>query len=79
MPTTAETTSASGRPKSVGGEGVLGVHDAVAVALLGQEALSVGGELGVHGVPGDHGVEAGGHSGGLRSQQPAEPLRLLLP
>src|SRR3954447_21599543 len=63
-------------PRS-GGE-VLGVHDPVGVALLGEEALTVLGELRVDGVAGDHRVEPGGLAGGLGAQQPAQPLRLLL-
>ena len=39
---------------------VLGVDDAVAVALLGEEALPVGGEVGVHGVAGHDGEEPRG-------------------
>src|SRR5690606_23671532 len=37
---------------------VVGVHDGVSVALLGQEPLPVRGVLGVDGVPRHHGVEA---------------------
>jgi hypothetical protein len=42
----------------LGSEGVFGVHDAVAIALLGEEPLPVGGEVGVDRVTSDHGVEA---------------------
>ena len=64
--------------QSVGGEGVSGVHDAIAVTLLGQEALTVGRELLVEGVACHHGVEPGGPAVALRSEQPAQALGLLL-
>ena len=59
------------------GERVLGVHDAVAVTLLGEEPLPVGCEVSVDRVTSDHGVEARGRSLRFGSQQPAEALRLL--
>src|SRR5512133_1139006 len=62
----------------LGGESVLCVHDAVAVSLFGQEPLAVSCEVSVHRVTGDDGVKARRDSFRLRSQQPAEPLRLLL-
>ena len=60
------------------GEEVLRVDDRVGVALLGEEPLPVGGELRVDGVAGDDRVEVRGPAVGLRPQQPAEPLGLLL-
>jgi hypothetical protein len=38
-------------------ERVFGVHDAVAISLLGQEPLAVSREVSVDCVAGDHGVE----------------------
>src|SRR5260370_1073279 len=63
----------------VAGEDVVGVDDAVGVALLGQEALAVGGVVLVEGVAGDDRVEAGTGPGGLGAEHPAQALRLLLP
>src|SRR5215217_3324046 len=57
---------------------VLGVHDAVAVSLFSEEPLAVGGEVSVHSVTGDDGVETSSDPFRLGPQQPAEPLRLLL-
>src|SRR4051794_241423 len=57
---------------------VVGVADGVGVPLLGQEALAVGGEVGVDGVAADDRVEVRGLALGLRAEQSAEPLRLLL-
>src|ERR1700712_2787789 len=54
------------------------IHDAIGVALLGEEALPVLGEVGVDGVAADDRVEAGGPLVGLGAQQPAQPLGLLL-
>ena len=62
----------------VEGAEVVGVDDAVGVALLGEEALPVRGEVRVDGVAGDDGVEAGGTSVGLGPEHPAEALGLLL-
>ena len=70
---------AQGEAQSTSGGEVLGVDDPVGVALLGEEALPVLGELGVDGVAGDDRVEVRGLALGLGAQQPAEPLRLLLP
>src|SRR5919112_5155682 len=78
-PRTGGRACGRGPPGSVGGDGVLGVHDPVGVTLLGEEALPVGGELGVHGVAGDDGVEARRHPVVLGAEQPAQPLGLLLP
>src|ERR1700712_2787424 len=55
------------------------IHDAVGVALLGEEALPVLGEVGVDGVAADDGVEARRLRLALRSQQATEALCLLLP
>ena len=63
---------------SLSSECVLGVHDAVAVALLGEEPLAVGCKVSVNRVTRDYGVEARGRPLRLGSQQPAESLRLLL-
>src|SRR5215207_4723724 len=60
-------------------ECVFGVHDAVAVALLGEEPLSVGCKVSVDCVTSNYGVEACGSPLRLRSQQPTKPLRLFLP
>src|SRR4029077_13165340 len=65
--------------RSLRSECVLGVHDAVAIALLGEEPLPVRGEVGVDGVTSDDGVQPRGHSLRLGSQQPSQPLGLLLP
>src|SRR4051812_4913157 len=59
-------------------EQVVGVDDRVGVALFGEKPLAVGGVLGVQGVAGDHRVEVRLAAVGLRPQQPAQPLRLLL-
>src|SRR5687768_4875607 len=56
-----------------------GVDDRVRVALLGEEALPVGGVLAVEGVAADDGVEVRLPAVGLGPQHPAEPLGLLLP
>lgn len=45
-----------------GGGELVGVEDGVAVALLGEEALPVLGEVLIDGVAGDQGVEVGGQS-----------------
>src|SRR4051794_18177798 len=57
------------------GSQIGGIHDAIGVALLGQEALPVLGEVGVDGVAADDRVEASGLLGAvgslrLGSQQP---------
>jgi hypothetical protein len=65
--------------QSLSGQCVLGVHDAVAVPLFGEEALPVGREVSVDGVTRHHGIEARGRPLRLGSQQPAKALRLLLP
>src|SRR3954463_11618140 len=57
---------------------VVRVDDPVGVALLGEEPLPVGGEVGVDGVAGDDGVEVRGAPVTLGSQHPAEALGLLL-
>ena len=57
---------------------VLGVDDGVGVALLGQEALPVGGVLLVGGVAGDDRVEVGLAAVLLGAHDPPEPLGLLL-
>ncbi|TDD26723.1 MFS transporter [Actinomadura sp. KC06] len=57
----------------------VGVHDAVRVALFGEETLAVGGVVLVEGVAGDDGVEAGAMAGRLRTQKASEPLGLFLP
>src|SRR5690606_41030103 len=62
----------------VQGAELLGVDDAVGVALLGQEPLSVGGELRVHRVTGDDGVEVRGAPVALGAQHATEALGLLL-
>src|SRR4051795_13197000 len=56
-----------------------GVDDRVRVALLGEEALPVGGVLAVEGVAADHRVEVRLPAVGLGPQHPAEALGLLLP
>ena len=64
-----------------GGGDVVGVDDAVGVALLGEEPLPVLGEVRVDGVAGDDRVEAGGTTSpwsALGAQQPAQALGLLL-
>ena len=55
-----------------------GVDDAVGVPLLGEEPLTVLGEVGIDGVAGDDGVEVGRTAVLLRPQDPAQPLGLLL-
>src|SRR4029453_4117879 len=60
------------------GEGVLSVENAIRVALLGEEALAVCGEVGVHRVPGDYGVEPCGRALRLGPEQAPQPLRLFL-
>src|SRR5699024_4341156 len=52
--------------------------DAVAVALLGEEAAALSGEVLIDGVGGDHGVEGRRALILLRTQDPPEPLGLLL-
>src|SRR6478735_4271878 len=59
------------------------IHDAIGVALLGEETLPVLGEVGVDGVAADDRVEPRGLLGAVGSlllgpQQPTEALRLLL-
>src|SRR5215217_8315792 len=56
-----------------------GVDDRVRVALLGEEALSVGGVLAVEGVAADHREEVRLAAVGLGPEHPAQPLGLLLP
>ena len=68
---------AVGTGSAVLGE-VLGVDDGVGVALLGQEALAVGGVLLVGGVAGDDRVEVGLAAVLLGAHDPPEPLGLLL-
>src|SRR5215218_1495395 len=58
---------------------VLAVDDPVGVALLGEEALPVRGELLVDRVPRGDCVEPRGAPVGLGTEDPAESLRLLLP
>jgi hypothetical protein len=60
-----------------GGEGVR-VEDRVAVALLGEEALTVLSEILVDGVAGDEGVEVSGKAALLRAKQAAQALGFLL-
>ena len=62
MQTVSNLGLPSFRPTSLGSEGVFGVHDAVAVTLLGEEPLPVGCEVGVDRVTSDHGVETRGDS-----------------
>src|SRR5829696_5492746 len=69
----------AGRESSLRCECVFSIHDAVAVALLGEEPLSVGCKVSVDCVTSNYGVEACGSPLRLRSQQPTEPLRLFLP
>src|SRR4029079_13431820 len=64
----------SRRPSEVGGVG-----DRVGVALLGEEALTVLGELRVYGVAGDDRVDPRRPPVLLRTEQPAQPLGLFLP
>src|SRR5699024_6246846 len=52
--------------------------DAVAVALLGEEAAALSGEVLIDGVGGDHGVEGRRALILLRTQDPPEPLGFLL-
>jgi hypothetical protein len=47
-------------------ERVFGVHDAVAISLLGQEPLAMSREISVDCVAGDHGVEPRSDSFRLR-------------
>src|SRR6478672_4630672 len=72
------TIRMTSRRRSGSGGQVLRVDDPVRVPLLGEEPLPVLGELGVHGVAGDDRVEVRGLALGLRAEQPAQPLRLLL-
>src|SRR5215203_474845 len=69
---------AGGTQRSLGGEGVLGVENAVGVALLGEEALAVSSEVSVDGVPGDDRVEPCRGALRLGPEQTPQPLRLLL-
>ena len=64
--------------RSAGVQHVVGVDDPVGVALLGEEPLPVGGEVGVDGVAGDDRVEVRGAPVALGPQHPAEALGLLL-
>src|SRR3954451_10642075 len=68
------TDPAYERPRSQVGR----IHDAVGVALLGEEALPVLREVGIDSVAADNRVEARGLAVGLGPQQPPEPLGLLL-
>src|SRR5699024_7391970 len=52
--------------------------DGVAVALLGEEAAALSGEVLIDGIGGDHGVEGRRALIVLRTQDPPEPLGLLL-
>ncbi len=77
------TTSSCGGPRAAIRSGVVRqefvrVHDPVGVALFGEEALPVGGEVLVDGVAGDDGVEVRLVAVGLGAQDPAQPLGLLL-
>ena len=58
---------------------VVSIHDPVAVALFGQEALAVLGEVRINGVAGDDRVEVRSATIGLRAQYSTEALSLLLP
>src|SRR5699024_5924095 len=76
-----EGGEARGRADSVavhGGSQLLPVHDRVRVALLGEEALAMGGVVLVLGVAHDHGVEVRGAAVGLGAQQATQSLGLLL-
>ena len=66
---TVADAAATARPRD--GSDVVGVDYAVGVALFGEEALAVGGEVLVQGVAGDDAVEAGGASAGLGAQDAA--------
>src|SRR5699024_11434631 len=57
---------------------LLRVHDRVRVALLGEEALAMGGVVLVLGVAHDHRVEVRGAAVGLGAQQATQSLGLLL-
>jgi enoyl-CoA hydratase/carnithine racemase len=61
-----------------GPQKVVGVLDHVAVPLLGEEPLPVRGVLGVQAVTGHHRVEDGAAAVGLGTEQPSQPLGLLL-
>ena len=61
-----------------GPQKVVGVLDDVAVPLLGEEPLPVRGIFGVQAVTGHHRVEDGAATVGLGTEQPPQPLRLLL-
>ena len=61
------------------GQQVARVDDPVGVALLGEEALAVSGEVCVDGVAGDNTVEVRGAPVTLGPQDSAEPLGLFLP
>jgi hypothetical protein len=51
-----------GQRELFSGQSVLGVHDAVAVALLRKKPLAVRREIGVYCVASNHGVETRGHA-----------------
>src|SRR5215204_7081972 len=67
-----------GGTRSLGGQGVLGVENAVGVALLGEEALAVSSEVSVDGVPGDDRVEPCRRALRLGPEQAPQALGLLL-
>src|SRR6185503_3952806 len=71
------TPLGGGKRASEDGE-VVGVDDPVCVALLGEEPLAVGGEVGVHRVAGDHRVEVRGAAVTLGPEHAAKALGLLL-
>ncbi len=58
---------------------VLGVHDPVRVALLGQEPLALSGEILVQRVPRYQGVEPGRTAVLLGTKEASQPLGLFLP
>src|SRR5688500_14983479 len=74
----ARARPATRRPDPWGCSQVAGVDDPVGVPLLGEEALPVLGEVGVDRVARHDGVEVSRAALGLGSQQPAQPLGLLL-
>ena len=65
--------------RSFGGESVFGVHDAVAIPLLGEEPLPVGRKVSIDCVTRNHGVKARGRPLRFGPEQAPEPLSLLLP